>query len=140
MVVSTLTSFVLSTTLSVLLFSGMKMFNQFFTMTPFLTIMGGFLGSFIFIFSLTAINNLETVLLGRNEESKLFPEVFLSLIFAMLACALIHGVCVTTCFFFSSLALYHLNNISQKKYKSKNYSNVQNLTKIKSKHGIKKRK
>ena len=40
-----------------------------------MTILGGFLGSQIFVFALTAINNFENMNFGRNFQSKLFPEV-----------------------------------------------------------------
>lgn len=51
--VNTGTSLVLSSLLSVLVFAGMQMFNKQLASTEWLTILGGFLGSVLFICSLT---------------------------------------------------------------------------------------
>lgn len=51
--VNTGTSLVLSSLLSVLVFAGMQMFSKQLGSTEWLTILGGFLGSVLFICSLT---------------------------------------------------------------------------------------
>lgn len=51
--VNTSTSLVLSSLLSVLVFAGMQMFSKQLGSTEWLTILGGFLGSVLFICSLT---------------------------------------------------------------------------------------
>lgn len=51
--VNTGTSLVLSSLLSVLVFAGMQMFSKQLASTEWLTILGGFLGSVLFICSLT---------------------------------------------------------------------------------------
>merc|ERR1712050_512082 len=97
MAVSSGMSFLLSTTLSVLLFAGMQMYRQQLASKEYLTILGGFLGSNLFIFVLTAVGNLESTLFGRGFQTKFFPEVISCLLIAL-------------------FALYFINNISQATY------------------------
>uniref|UniRef100_V5H0F5 Uncharacterized protein n=1 Tax=Ixodes ricinus TaxID=34613 RepID=V5H0F5_IXORI len=80
-----------------------------------MTIVGGFLGSVLFILILTAISNFETHFFGRNFQTKLIPEVVIAMVIAMAASGMVHRVCITTCLIFSYLlALYYVSRISIK--------------------------
>nr|CAB3260088.1 keratinocyte-associated protein 2-like [Phallusia mammillata] len=111
-------SAVVSLILSLLVFSGMQLFKAQLASSEGLTILGGFLGSLLFLFLLTAINNMESVFFDDYFQAKLFPEVLLSLLMSLAACGLVHRVSVTTCFAFSCIILYYMNKISATQYQA----------------------
>ncbi|XP_044016259.1 keratinocyte-associated protein 2 isoform X1 [Aphidius gifuensis] len=116
MAVTSGVSFLLSLVITIILFSGMQMYKVWLTSTQLHTILGGFIGSLLFVFLLTAVGNLESSMFGKQFQQKFFPEVFISLLFSMISAGLVHRVSITTCFIFSMVALYYINRISQETY------------------------
>ncbi|GLV43247.1 uncharacterized protein CBL_14073 [Carabus blaptoides fortunei] len=89
------------------------------------------MGSVLFILILTALGNIESVMFGKAFQTKLFPEVIFCLLLAMFASGMVHRVCTTTCLLFSVVALYYINQISQKTHVSPVQPTVQPIKKKK---------
>ena len=75
------------------------------------TILGGFLGSVLFVLLLTGLGNLEKMVFGNGFQTKL-PEALLCLVMAVVASASVHRVSASTCVLFSAAMLYSMNTIS----------------------------
>eukprot|EP01119_Soliformovum_irregulare_P007503 TRINITY_DN19946_c0_g1_i1.p1 TRINITY_DN19946_c0_g1~~TRINITY_DN19946_c0_g1_i1.p1 ORF type:complete len:124 (-),score=24.26 TRINITY_DN19946_c0_g1_i1:39-410(-) len=99
------TSAVLSLILFVITLSGVQILAPTLSSSNPMTLVGGFLSSFVFIFFLFFIGNLE------RETG--WPEVLLGLFITAGSAALIHPVCVSTSILFSLGELYFLNQYSK---------------------------
>ena len=64
-------SFVVSSILSLLLFSGMQVYKNVLASSQLMTIITGFSGSLLYVFLLTAVANLEKSIFGWNFQTKL---------------------------------------------------------------------
>ncbi|XP_045494690.1 protein KRTCAP2 homolog [Colias croceus] len=115
MAVNSATSFVLSSILTLLIFSGMQMYKPILVKSPITIIFGGYLGSLMFMFFVTAVGNLEATLFGKNFQLKL-PEIVLSMAISLIAAGMVHRICFTTCLIFSLMTIYYMNKLSQKTY------------------------
>lgn len=89
-------SLVCSLALSVLTFAAMQMFSEQLAGSQLGTIGGGFVGSLLFCFMLTAVGNAETLVFEKGFQTKLFPEVISCMLLAMGISAAVHRVCATT--------------------------------------------
>ena len=108
-------SFVVSSIVSLLLFSGMQVGKTLLASSQIFTIVAGFLGSLLYIFLLTAVGNLEKTVFGFNFQTKL-GEVVFCLVTAMAAAATVHRVAATTCLLFSLAATWSLARMSADTY------------------------
>ena len=84
-------SFPVAAILSILTFSAMQMAKITLASSQLMTILGGFCGSVLFVFLLTAIGNLEQIALGKGTQTKL-PETLICLLASMFAAGSIHRV------------------------------------------------
>merc|ERR1719251_584005 len=105
-------SFVVSSIVSLLLFSGMQVYKTILASSQLMTILAGFTGSLLFVFLLTAVGNLEKSVFGFNFQTKL-GEVVFCMLMAMSAAGTVHRVSATTCLLFSIGQAYALNKMAQ---------------------------
>ena len=108
-------SFLVSVLLALLSFSSLQVLKPTLASTQAMTVAGGALASMVFVFLLTALGNLEKVLMGSGFASK-WVEVCLCLAAAVSAAASVHRVCATTCVLFSAVWLYGMFKVSNEVY------------------------
>jgi hypothetical protein len=106
---------VVSSILALLTFSAMQVFKTFLASSQLMTFLGGFAGSLLFVFLLTAVGNLEKTVFGHGFQTQLAEVVFCQIV-AMAAAASVHRVCATTCILFSVAMTWTLHRISQETY------------------------
>ncbi|XP_075146938.1 protein KRTCAP2 homolog [Haematobia irritans] len=109
-------SAIISCILSLVIFGTLRFYAEWFTSTQLTTLFGGFVSSFIFLFSLTSLSNFEMFLFGDDFACKFIPEVVICLLISVLSAGVVHRVCATTCIIFSLLALYFVDRISNDCY------------------------
>jgi len=105
-------SFLVSSILSLLIFSGMQVYKGILASSQLMTIATGFTGSLLFVFLITAVGNLEKTVFGNNFQTKL-GEVVFCILMAMSAAGTVHRVSATTCLLFSIGQAYALNKMAQ---------------------------
>merc|ERR1711910_9748 len=88
-------SFLVSSILSLLIFSAMQVYKGILASSQLMTIATGFTGSLLFVFLITAVGNLEKTVFGNNFQTKLGE------------------VSATTCVLFSIGQAYALNKMAQ---------------------------
>ncbi|TGZ63421.1 hypothetical protein CRM22_006934 [Opisthorchis felineus] len=116
MAMSTGLSCLMSSLFSIILFAGMRLVKEWLCSSKSLTILGGFLGSILFVLILTALNNAENLIFGKGFQAEIFPEVTVSIFVAALVAGFVHPVSGTTCIPFSLYALYRINQLSAEQY------------------------
>jgi len=99
------TTALLSGFLFVITLSGLQIWAPKLASTPQFTILGGFICSLLFVFSLICVGSFE-------RETK-WIEVLICLGVAMFAGATVHRVCVTTCFLFACAELAYMNIVAR---------------------------
>lgn len=62
----------------------MQMYKTWLTSSQLHTILGGYIGSVLFLLILTALGNLESTIFGKAFQIKLFPEGNIYIIFCSL--------------------------------------------------------
>jgi len=114
MVLDTKLSFGLSAVLAITTLAASQTFKVQLAETKGMTILGGGLSSVFFMCLLTAIGNLEGIVLGKGFELQVIPEVVFALVVSMGVAASIHRVSITVCLLLSLTILYFMNIISQR--------------------------
>uniref|UniRef100_A0A914P2H1 Dolichyl-diphosphooligosaccharide--protein glycosyltransferase subunit KCP2 n=1 Tax=Panagrolaimus davidi TaxID=227884 RepID=A0A914P2H1_9BILA len=79
------------------------------------TSVAGILGSFVFLFMLTAMSNFKMSSASSHVKSGL-TEVLIALLIGIVASASIHRVSVTICLLASGVLLYHATFVSHERY------------------------
>ncbi|KAK8730602.1 hypothetical protein OTU49_007830 [Cherax quadricarinatus] len=111
--VSTAASFGLAILCCLLVFSGLQMYKNQLGSTRLMTLVAGYIASWLFIFMITALNNLENIVFGKGFQARVIPEVVLCMVLACSAAGMVHRVSITVCFLCSLAGLYYINKMGQ---------------------------
>ncbi|XP_078422114.1 dolichyl-diphosphooligosaccharide--protein glycosyltransferase subunit KCP2 [Cetorhinus maximus] len=125
----TAVSFLLSFSLSILIYSALKIYKAKLVNDKGLIFFSGFVASYLFIFSLTAVNNLENMVFGMGFEASFFPEVLSCFGLALYTSYQVHPVACTSCLVFSLVGLHFINNLSRKIYHISEHPDVTKVLK-----------
>jgi len=110
-------SLVVSVLLYIITLSALQIYAPKLASSEVLTIVGGFVSSLLFFFSLISVGNLEDIIFGSDTQAG-WVEVLVCLFFALVVAATVHRVSVTTCFLFSLGLLFYLNTVSKVVYRT----------------------
>ncbi|CEF64738.1 Uncharacterised protein family KRTCAP2-containing protein [Strongyloides ratti] len=98
---------------------GLTIFTQiakgFLTSTKEGVLLAGFIGSFIYVFLLTAVSNFKNTNFNFIVYSGIF-DIFISIVISAIIMSFVQGVAVTVTILFSLFWTMALSNISDKKY------------------------
>lgn len=89
-------SAIISCILSLVIYGTLRFYAEWFISSQMTTIFGGFVSSWLFLFSLTSLSNVEMLLFGDDFASKFIPEILVCLLLSVLAAGVVHRVCATT--------------------------------------------
>ncbi|XP_043566188.1 keratinocyte-associated protein 2 [Chiloscyllium punctatum] len=120
----TAVSFVLSSLLSILIYSALGIYKENLVNDKGMILCSGFVTSYLFIFSLTAVNNLENMMFGMGFEASFFPEVLSCFGLALYTSYQVHPVSCSSCLVFCLVQLYFINQLSRNIYHMSESSNV----------------
>jgi len=109
--VSSLQSLLLSALLFVLTLSVTQLWSGELASTKAMTLVGGALSALAFVFAVILIGNIEQLFM-RDVFLGWF-EVLTAELVALVVAGSIHGVSMTTCFFFSAILLFYLTSASR---------------------------
>ncbi|XP_045621246.1 keratinocyte-associated protein 2-like isoform X2 [Procambarus clarkii] len=111
--VSTGASFGLAILCCILVFSALQMYKNQLGSTRLMTLVAGYVASWLFIFMITALSNLENIVFGKGFQARVIPEVALCMVLACSAAGMVHRVSVTVCLLCSMVGLYYINKMGQ---------------------------
>ncbi|XP_037951665.1 protein KRTCAP2 homolog [Teleopsis dalmanni] len=97
-------------------FFALRLNIPWFRATQLNTIFGGYVGSWLFLMSLTAVSNIEMILFGADYQAKFIPEILFCITLATAASVMVHRVSATSCVLFSIITLYFVHGVSVKYY------------------------
>eukprot|EP00475_Leptophrys_vorax_P029299 TRINITY_DN42867_c0_g1_i2.p1 TRINITY_DN42867_c0_g1~~TRINITY_DN42867_c0_g1_i2.p1 ORF type:complete len:135 (-),score=21.40 TRINITY_DN42867_c0_g1_i2:103-507(-) len=102
------TSALYSAILFLIVLSAQQVYSSQLASSEWLTILGGFISSLLFLLALTVLGNLQESMGVRSG----WGAVFVSLFIAVVAAASVHRVCATTCILFSGGLLFEVQRVS----------------------------